>query len=278
MAFQYARLWSDGFDWRDVFRQPRHREILDVASEAIDDASALFDSSRRQQLRERARRRVGKPERTGSTPAGSSRQGTASSPSGLPASGNSTARADPAVASVVRQAEMDRDEILRIVESLPRSERSRISEVTASATALVERVRSLARAVSDGEPIPGMSADEIDREIVQLESEANPLDRVASEKRVRRLAFLKRQRRGVAEVEQRQAQASARLEGCAMALQSMRLDVLRLRAGALSHQQVTSVAEQALVLAREVDSAMYVADEMARLTRRDPPSLRPDGA
>jgi serine/threonine-protein kinase len=79
-------------------------------------------------------------------------------------------------------------------------------------------------------------------------------------------------------MEQRRTQASSRLEGCAMALQSMRLDVLRLRAGALSHQQVTSVAEQALTLAREVDSAMYVADEMARLTRRDQPSLRPDGA
>ncbi len=278
MAFQYAKLWSDGFDWRDVFRQPRHREILDVASEAIDDASALFDSSKRQQLRERARRRIGKPERTGTTPTASSRSGTASSTPPLLASGAAAPPADPAIASVVRQAEMDRDEILRIVESLPRSERSRISEVPASATALVERVRSLARAVAEGHLEPGMSADAIDREIAQLESEANPLDRVASEKRVRRLAFLKRQRRGVAEMEQRRSQASARLEGCAMALQSMRLDVLRLRAGALSHQQVTSVAEQALVLAREVDSAMYVADEMARITRRDPPSLRPDGA
>jgi serine/threonine-protein kinase len=174
---------------------------------------------------------------------------------------------------------MDRDEILRIVESLPRSERSKIPEVVASANALVDRIRSLAASVvENGRDGPGIGAAEIDEEIAQLESEANPLDRVASEKRVRRLAFLKRQRRAVADVEQRRSQASARLEGCAMALQSMRLDVLRLRAGALSHQHITSVAEQALNLARDVDSAMYVADEMARLTGRDPTPLRPDRA
>jgi serine/threonine-protein kinase len=276
MAFQYARLWSDGFDWRDVFRQPRHREILDVASEAIDDASALFDRDKRQQIRDRARRRIGRADRTSTSPAlGSASTGSQTTPqrSGM------QRLADGSPPTVVRQAEMDRDEILRIVESLPRSERSKIPEVVASANALVDRVRSLAAAAADsGGEGPGIGAAEIDAEIVQLESEANPLDRVASEKRVRRLAFLKRQRRSVVDVEQRRSQAAARLEGCAMALQSMRLDVLRLRAGALSHQHITTIAEQALTLARDVDSAMYVADEMARLTGRDPTPLRPDRA
>jgi serine/threonine-protein kinase len=280
MAFQYAKLWSDGFDWRDVFRQPRHREILDVASEAIDDATSLFDPNKRQQLRDRARRRIGGGDRTPT----SQRTGATPRPSPLPENAprqlaSPTHPADGSALVVVRQAEMDRDEILRIVESLPRSERSKIPEVVASANALVERIRSLASSsVETGRDGPGIGAAEIDEEIIQLESEANPLDRVASEKRVRRLAFLKRQRRAVADVEQRRAQASARLEGCAMALQSMRLDVLRLRAGALSHQHITSVAEQALTLARDVDSAMYVADEMARITSRDPTSLRPDRA
>jgi serine/threonine-protein kinase len=276
MAFQYAKLSSDGFDRRDVFRQPRHREILDVASEAIDDATSLFDPNKRQQLRDRARRRIGMGERTPTTP----RTGAVTAGSPVPALPSGLQRpADAVTPTVVRQAEMDRDEILRIVESLPRSERSKIPEVVASANALVDRIRSLAIAVTEtGRDGPGIGAAEIDEEISQLESEANPLDRVASEKRVRRLAFLKRQRRAVADVEQRRSQASARLEGCAMALQSMRLDVLRLRAGALSHQHITSIAEQALTLARDVDSAMYVADEMARLTGRDPTSLRPDRA
>jgi serine/threonine-protein kinase len=79
----------------------------------------------------------------------------------------------------------------------------------------------------------------------------------------------------VLDVDQRQAQALSRLEGCAMALQSMRLDVLRLRAGTQSHEHVTSIAEQALVLAREVDNVMHAADEMGRLSSREP-QARPD--
>jgi hypothetical protein len=45
----------------------------------------------------------------------------------------------------------------------------------------------------------------------------------------------------------------------------MRLDVLRLKAGGQTLQQITQVAERAMALAREVDTRVYVADEMARL-------------
>src|SRR5688572_9676611 len=29
MAFSYAKLWSEGYDWRDVFQQPREKELID---------------------------------------------------------------------------------------------------------------------------------------------------------------------------------------------------------------------------------------------------------
>jgi serine/threonine-protein kinase len=54
----------------------------------------------------------------------------------------------------------------------------------------------------------------------------------------------------------------------------MRFDVLRLKTGAQSYQHVTTIAEQAMQLAREVDSAVYVADEMARLSPRGGDSPR----
>ena len=54
----------------------------------------------------------------------------------------------------------------------------------------------------------------------------------------------------------------------------MRLDVLRLKTGAQSWQHVTSVAEQAMALARDVDNAVYVADEMSRLASRRPAQQR----
>jgi serine/threonine-protein kinase len=271
MAFQYATLWSDGFDWRDVFRQPRHREILDVASEAIDEAASLFDKEKRTQIRERARRRM-TGERPIPVPPGAPAQPSPVTGSGAatPSAGATTSPGDAASSAVVAQAEADRDEIFRIIEGLPRSERQRIPDVVASANALVDRIRVLARAVGEAGPDPSVgTAESMDEEIALLESQANPLDRAASEKRVRRLAFLKRQRRAVVDGDQRRAQAGARLEGCAVALKNMRLDVLRLRAGSQNHEHITSLAEQALTLARDVDSAMYVADEMARLTMRD---------
>jgi serine/threonine protein kinase len=54
-AFWYARLWADGYDWRDVFKQPRDRFFFDVAAEAVDDARAIFDKGRRAEVRERER-------------------------------------------------------------------------------------------------------------------------------------------------------------------------------------------------------------------------------
>src|SRR5579862_5604366 len=63
MAYWYAKLWADGFDWHDVFKQPRDRLFFDVAAEAIDDAKAIFDKDKRAELREKARQaRLATPE------------------------------------------------------------------------------------------------------------------------------------------------------------------------------------------------------------------------
>ena len=42
----------------------------------------------------------------------------------------------------------------------------------------------------------------------------------------------------------------------------MRMDLVRLRMGAHSPQQITTIAERALQLAREVDSVVHGADEV----------------
>ena len=47
--------------------------------------------------------------------------------------------------------------------------------------------------------------------------------------------------------------------------ENMRLDVIKLKAGSQTLQQITQVAERARELASEVDNAMYVADEMSKL-------------
>jgi serine/threonine-protein kinase len=255
LAYRYGKLWSDGYDWRDVFRQPRDRQLVDVAGEAIDSAQGLVNKEKRREVRERARqRRIAERSSAPLADVGGVADEAALSHAG-------------AHASKLRQAARDRDEILRIIDSMPKGERELVAEVPTSAVALYDRIRALSLSLAELERGAPDGGEEIEREIRRLEAEANPFDRVASEDRVRRLAHLKRQRRAVADVLQRRRRTAERLESCLIALQSMRYDLVRLRTGAGTPGQVTSLAIEAMKLARDVDIAVAAAEE-SRLPRR----------
>ena len=258
IAWKYAKLWTDGYDWRDVLKEPKDRMFFDVVAEWMDNVRALWDPRKRTEVRERVRgRRSGGLFDRDDASAALPLHGF--SPKELSALAGSSGRA-------LQDAQRNRDEILRLIETLPKRERQMLGDVPASAVALYRRVESLAMSMAEFERTvaPG-SASDVDVEIKKLESEANPLDIRASDERVRRLAYLKRQRRVVADVAGRQAQAREKLESCLLALQTMRLEVVRLRSGPQNFQTITSVAEKAMALGREVDAAMYARDEMAKL-------------
>ncbi len=254
LAFKYAKLWADGYDWRDVFRQPRDRDLIDVADDALTYVRAMFDRNQRQVMREQRRARLGKR----STPPATA----------LPRYGGSMASDDVVTAAGsygdrVRRAEADRNEVLRLLERMPSAERSRIPDVGRSADALAEKVKYLAIALADlDRSASAGGADSIEAEIARLENAANPLDESGSDERVKRLAFLKRQRRALADVVSRRDAVAAKLETCVVALQNIKLDLIRLNAGSQTPQHITSLAMDALNLAESVDSALYVADEM----------------
>jgi hypothetical protein len=262
IAYKYAKLWTEGYDWRDVFRQPRDRELIDVADDVVEHSRALFDRNKRQALREQRRSRqlarrssIGPGLTTGSLPAT------------VTADGSSARRR--AVSTeydrIVREANRDRDQIIQMVRALPRGERDRIPDVERSAMALGDRVQSLAMSLSDIErDASAGSAEAVEAEIERLEAAANPLDTAASEERVRRLATLKRQRRALADLAARRKSVLEKLETCVDALRTMKLEMNRLRAGSQTHQNVTSLAMQAVHLADSVDGALYVAEELGR--------------
>jgi serine/threonine-protein kinase len=257
IAFKYAKLWSEGYDWRDVFRQPRDRELMEVFEDAAEHVRALFDPQAR------ARLRAQRTERKAFA------RSVQALPSGLDASLNRANYAPVALAGpqndTVRQARSDRDEILRRLESLPKSERERYAEVGRSARALSDRVEAIAFSLNDLSRQDMAGAREtLEREITALEGAANPLER-GSEERVRRLAYLKRQRRALVDAAQKKETLAAKLETCALALQNMRYDLMRLGASPQMHQQITLLANQALSLASNVDDAMFVADEMGQV-------------
>ncbi|MFN8571523.1 MAG: serine/threonine-protein kinase [Gemmatimonadaceae bacterium] len=271
VAFQYAKLWTEGYDWRDVFKEPRDRLFFDVVAEWMDNVRALWDRKKRVEIRERQRTRGGRGHDLFPRNA----------PNALPASSLSGRELDAAAgayASPLREAQRNRDDILRNFQSLSKADREGLSEVPESAVALYGRVEALVMNLADLERnAPAEGSAPVDAEIARLESEANPLDTRASEERVRRLAYLKRQRRALNDVSEKRARSRERMDRCMLALQNMRLDLIRLKAGSQTVQQVTLVAERAMNVARDVESAVYVADEMAKLNRRPAYGSGPNG-
>jgi serine/threonine-protein kinase len=261
IAWKYAKLWTDGFDWRDVMKEPKDRMFFDVVAEWVDSVRAIWDPRKRSEVRERERLRSQRAESL----AGGARP--AALPSG--ASPNDLSSLVGKHARTVQDAARNRDDILRLLNTLPKKDRAMLHEVPSGAEGLYRKIEALAVSLAESERVaPDVPRTQIDAEIARLESEANPLDTRASEERVRRLALLKRQRRAVVDVEGRTASQREKLESCAIALQNMRLDIVRLKAGSQTFEHITSVAEQAVALAREVDTAMYVKDEMSKLTGR----------
>lgn len=248
MAFKYSKLWNAGYDWRDVFRQPRDRRLVDLAGETIEEARGLFDKERRS-LPRPSRMLPPMP-----LPGNTAQQRAA---------GFDPNRTDMGpYRGTVQRAEQDRNEILRMVSSLPPSDQSLVDGVIPATEALFQRIQLLAQATAADEKSSAPDAlAQIESQISELEALANPLER-GSEDRVRRLALLKRQRRGVADVTRRHDDARAKLDSCVLALQNMRLDILRLRAGSVANagNHITLLTERARSLADEVDAAVYGAE------------------
>ena len=278
MAVQYSKLWQDGYNWRDVFRQPRDRMLFDVAAETIDDARALFDETKREQVRARARereRRVGgglfapapmapmAPMPMGSMGSSSRRMARSplpgeTAPVPLP-SDNSP------YGSALHQIKSDRDEIQRQVLTMTKSERELIPDVGTSADAVYKKAMLVAATLAELDLRDSRDTPEsIEREITDLEAKANPLDYRASEERVRRLAHLKRQRRVVADLRKTRADAETKLEHCRTLLRSMRLELLRYRSAGMSVPPagLTMVTQQAQVVVKEMG---YLSDAAAEV-------------
>jgi eukaryotic-like serine/threonine-protein kinase len=263
LAYQYAKLWTDGYDWRDVFKQPKDRLFFDVVAESIDDFRALFDKKKRTEVLERDRMRARSTNRRlfGRT------SGRPTATSELPAA--SVARVAPAYIAKLRDADRHREEIKRLIETLPKREREQVEEVPATADALYRRIELLAVDLTDlDRAFSADDGDKVELEIEQLEAAANPMD-PRSEERIRRLAILKRKRSSLRDLRKKRESQSSRFENCVLALENMRYDVLKLKTGGQSFQQVTQLAERAMSLAQEVDNAVYVAEEMRKLGVRD---------
>jgi eukaryotic-like serine/threonine-protein kinase len=272
LAFKYSKLWAAGYDWRDVFRQPRERLLFDVAAETIDDARALFDDKKRAEVRARTRSRgqglfspSPLPSMQAFQPYPRINGPTGARPlSPIPA-GAPGPFADSRYGSAIREAESDHREIHRQLLNMPSDDREQIPDVATSADAVFRKVQQLALSLSDIDRGAGRESPEaVEKEISTLESQANPLDYRASEERVRRLALLRRQRRALADVGRKKKEAQDKLDNCRQLLRSMRLELVRFRTGGLNAQPtgLTMVTQQAQTVVREMG---YLSEANAEL-------------
>jgi eukaryotic-like serine/threonine-protein kinase len=257
IAMGYAKLWQAGYDWRDVFKQPRATLFADVVSEKFEDVSAMWDSSKRTQVRERHRLRH---QSGAGGPFFSARDRAGGLSSGMdPNSPSSDAMRYGTWYDAVRDGISDRAEIQRMIESLPKGERSLANDIGPDAEKLLEAVKGEAAQLADLDrnPVQLPNVAKFDSEIALLESQANPLDR-GSDDRVRRLAKLRRERRQAISETDRRARATDRLERARAALRTIRYDLVKLRTGSTSGStvHVTQLAERAQELARDVDAVL----------------------
>jgi serine/threonine-protein kinase len=145
------------------------------------------------------------------------------------------------------------------------AEREMIPDVGPTVDALAQRVGSLAltlhRLDSD---VSGASLPALDQRLAALRTESGPTPTAEQE---RRLALLERQRATIVELTERRVTLAAQLESAGLALQNLRLDLLKLRSSGLgtAMSDVVNATQEARALSRDIGHAVDAVQEVKRL-------------
>jgi serine/threonine-protein kinase len=271
LAWKYAKLWSNGYDWRDVFKHSRDRLFFDVAAESIDGARALFNKDKREAFRERVRR-VNAGEAPSWAVAGPSAPPRMSGPvspapvaaSPIPVPDQAATLASPeilggAYGPQVRRAAADRAAVRDLVGRLGAADRAMLPDVVQTVDALAMRIAGLATALHrlDGDLAPD-ALPELDKRIGVAELDVSAPDRD------RRLALLRRQRATLQDLSDRRAALFSQLESAGIILQNIRFDLLRLRSAGVQSaiDDVATATQEARALSREIAHVLSAAEEL----------------
>jgi serine/threonine protein kinase len=166
---------------------------------------------------------------------------------------------------LVRRAASDHAAVRDTLARLPESERSMIPDVAPTVDALAERVGALATTLHrlDAD-VAGSSLPSLEARIAALRTETHGS---ATPEQERRLALLERQRSSIVELADRRSVLASQLESAGLALQNLRLDLLKLRSSGLESamSDVASATQEARALSREIGNAVDAVHEVRRL-------------
>ncbi|MGH7624121.1 MAG: protein kinase domain-containing protein, partial [Gemmatimonadaceae bacterium] len=163
----------------------------------------------------------------------------------------------------VRRAASDRLAVLAIVNSLAPSDRSMIPDVLPTVNALAERAGSLAQTLHQlDEDAPPDTLTQLGERIAQVRLE----NAVASD-HDRRLSLLERQYASLQELSSRRARLGGQLESAGIALQNLKLDLLKLRSSGVQSaiSEVNSATVEARALSRDIAHVLEAADEVRNI-------------
>jgi len=163
----------------------------------------------------------------------------------------------------VRRAVEDREAVVEIVESLAKPDRALLPDVVPTVNALVDRTASLAQMLHrlDADIAPGM-LEQIQERITQVEREPE-----SSADRERRLSLLQRQEHTLADLARRRDRVAAQLDSAGLALQNLRLDLLKLRSSGVQSalSDVNNATVEARALSKEISHVLDAAEEIRKL-------------
>jgi len=164
---------------------------------------------------------------------------------------------------VLREAVDDCTTIRETWARLDSADRDLVPDVGPTADALLERVSTIVTNLArlDGS-VEAHTLPSLEQRIA--EADAMP-DRTADAER--RLSLLRRQHASLTELVQRSDTLQRQLESASLALRSLRLDVVKLRALGVGAAigDVTSATQEARAISKDIGRALDVADELRRL-------------
>jgi serine/threonine-protein kinase len=165
--------------------------------------------------------------------------------------------------AAVRNAADDRVVIHDVVSKLTADERQLVPDVAPTADALMERIGSLATGLERlDRDLPGYALAELQTRIAAVEAEPEH-----APDRARRLQLLTRQRASLDDLQSRRDTMARQLDSAAMALRSLRFDIVKLRTMGVSASadDFTNATQEARAVSRELGYVLDAAEESRRL-------------
>ncbi len=144
-----------------------------------------------------------------------------------------------------------------------------LPDIVPTVDQLLERATDLGHtlAILDRD-IDTESVEKVDARLTAVKQEPESADRE------RRITLLERQRQTVTELTHRREVLASQFESCMLAMQNVRVDLLRLRSAGVAEAlgDLTMATQQARALSLDVDAAIGAAREIRHLTRDTPPT------